>query len=187
MKTKISFIVVSVFMMVALGAGIALAKRSCFSVIANLPDLELKNDQKARLEKKETEHCKKMIRLRADLSIAKLEKKKLITDKNFKASAVRKQIEKIMSVKRDIQMARLDALTEIRDVLTDEQWTGFSSHIKNICNNKPCFQKSPDCGRQMKGKHHRRGHRGKGFDCGMGFGQNRDDCLHSFNRMRMEE
>ncbi len=185
MKTKNSYIVIAVFMMVVLGAGIVFAKGSCLCAVTNLPGLELKSDQKAKLEKQQTEHCKKMIRLRADLSIAKLEKQKIIADRNFNEDAVRKQIEKIIAVKRDMQMARLNALTEIRDVLTDEQWLEFSSNITSKCG-RPCANNGPVYNRQMRGKHHRGSHKGKDFDCGMRFSQNREDCPFSGNRMRME-
>ncbi len=185
MKTRSSYIAVAVIMMVALGAGIAFAERPCFSMITNLPGLELTSDQKAKLEKKKTEHCKNMIRLRADLSIAKLEKNKMISNKNFKEDAVRKQVGNIVDVKRDIQMARLDALTELRDVLNDEQWVEFSSYIGNKCG-RSCFKKSSDCGRQLRGKHHRGGHQGRDFDCSMGYGRNMADCPNPCSRMRVE-
>ena len=184
MKTRTSYIIVAVIMMVAFGVGNALAERPCFSMMDNLSGLKLTDDQKAKLEKNQTAHCKKMIRLRADLSIAKLEKQKMIAHKNFKEDAVRKQLGKVMDVKRDMQMARLDALTELRDVLNDEQWVAFSSNLGNKCD-RPCFKKGDDCGRQLRGKHHRGGHKGRDLDPSMGYGRNMADCPNPCGRMRM--
>jgi len=178
--------VMAVVMMMALGAGTAVAGRSCFSVVSNLPGLKLTNEQETKLSKTETEHCKKMIRMRAELSVAKLEKQVMLRDKNFKEEAVQKQIKKIMDIKTDMQMARLAALTELRNVLTDEQWEQFSSYVGKRGGGSYC-KKCFGCGRQHWGNHRQGGQKERNFDCGMVRGPKLKNCPYSDPNTKMDK
>ncbi len=185
MKTRTIYVVFAAIMMVALGVGAAFAERPCFSVLENLSGLNLTTDQKTKLEEKQMPHCKKMIRLRVDLFIEKLEKNKMVRDRNFNREAVQKQIEKIMDMTRNMQMAKLDALADVRDVLTDEQWAEYSDRVTRKCD-RPCFDEWDGDRRQRKTFHHSFWHRGRNVDCGMPCRRTKADCPTSGGRMKQE-
>ncbi len=185
MKTKKHYIVIAVFAIVTLGAGVALAKRSCWSMLDNLKGIELTDAQRTKLEAKQTGHQKKMIQLRADLSVARLEKQKMMKGRNFKKEKVEKQIKKMMAVKTDMQMARLDALADLRTVFTDEQWEVFSKHMGKRGHgfgNEDGFDRGPG-----KQGHHRGGYKGK-HGRGDGYpGNNRAKCPYYDHNSQVEE
>ncbi len=128
MKKQKRFIVITAITLVTLFTGMAFAQRYKCPLIEKIPGLNLTSEQKAKFEKPETEHRKKMIRLRADLSIAKVEKEKMMRNKTFKKVDIKKQIEKISAIKHDMQMAKLDTLTEFRSILNDDQWETFNQY-----------------------------------------------------------
>lgn len=174
MKTRKHFIVIAVFAMVTLGAGVVLAKRPCWSMMDNLKGIELTDEQRTKLEAKQSDHQKKIIQLRADLSVARLEKQEMMKDRNFKKEKVEKQIKKMMAVKTDMQMARLDALADLRTILTDEQWDVFRNNMGKRGHgfgNEDGFGRGPG-----KQGHQRGGYKGK-HGRGDGYsGYNRANC-----------
>ncbi len=129
MKTKKTYILAALIVVSVLGSGTAFAKRSFMSVLDKTEGITLTETQRERLETAELEHRKQMIRLRADLSIARLEKHNLLKEKDFKKDAVLTQINKIVAVEKGIQTARLDNHDLIRKVLTDEQWKKYTEEL----------------------------------------------------------
>lgn len=172
MKTGKFYMILAIIAILTLGTGVAFAERPCFSALNNLPGIDLTKDQKAKLEAKEIEHRKKMIRLRSDLSIAKLEKQNMMKNRNFKKEGVSKQIKKITGIKNGMQMAKLDVMVDLRDTLTDEQWETF----RNSKGKKGCgsFGK--------KGGHH-----GKKFKDGKYYGRGKGGCPYYDKAMNMED
>lgn len=150
MKTKIAYILVTLIAVTVLGGGSAFAQRSHMSVLDRIEGINLTGEQRVKLEASEIDHRKKMIRFRADLAIANLEKHSLLKDKNFKREAVQEQIKKIMAIKTDMQMARLDNQDLLRQVLTDDQWKLFKEQLRK--------SKGKRMGKKHLGKkrHHRR-------------------------------
>ncbi len=130
MKKKLSLVMfVAMFTMFTIGIGWACNRQQKAPLFKNLSGLNLTEKQTAKLETKKMDHCKKMIQLKANLAIAKLEKQKMIKDRNFKSEEVKKQIEKIMDIKTEMQMAKLEVLAKLSDILTDDQWKQFSTMI----------------------------------------------------------
>lgn len=129
MKAKLTYMIIGITAVMMIGLGQAYARGTCFSMLDRIPGITLDDSQKATLETKETDYRKKMIRLKADYAVARVDKETLMKDKNFKKDQVEKQIRKMMDIETNIEMARLEALDELRKVLTDEQWKTFSTHM----------------------------------------------------------
>lgn len=139
MKNKINIIILTVFTLVTLGAVSAMAKEPCPVGPDNTKKIEMKRgmpdkmkdmaltaEQKDKMDKMMTDHRKKMIRLRADLEIARIDKREMIKDKNFQKDKLQKQVKKIMAIQTDMEMSRVDMLAQARTILTDDQWKVFS-------------------------------------------------------------
>ncbi len=148
MKTKTAYILAAFFVVTILGSGAAFAERSFMRVLEGIDGIDLTEAQREKLENAEIDHRKKMIRFRADLSIAELEEHTLMKNKDFDKAAVQEQIKKIGTVKTGMRMARLDNHDLLRQVLTDDQWKQFMGAL-----------------RAGKGRHGGRKH----FGGGMGF------------------
>lgn len=157
MKTKTAYILVTLIALTVLGGGTAFAQRSFISVLDRIEGINLTGEQREKLETTELAHHKKMIRFRADLAIAKLEKHTLLKKKDFKKETVQEQIKKIMAVKTDMQMERLENHDLLRRVLTDDQWKLF----KEERNKKEGRRMGKN--RRGMGPHHGREMRGCGF------------------------
>jgi hypothetical protein len=97
--------------------------------VDHLPGLQLDDAQKEALELKQADLKKKMIRLRADLAIVRVDKEMALKNRNFKAGDVEKLIRKEMDIETDMEMARLKNLEAVRALLTDEQWKEFPKHM----------------------------------------------------------
>lgn len=179
MKSKLTYIIAGICSFLIIGAGSVYAKGSCLAQVDRIPGMTLTDAQKATLETKEAEFKKKMIKLRADHAVARVDKDELMKNKNFKKEDVQKQIKKMMAIETDMEMARLDSLDDLRKILTDEQWAVFASHMDNYGPFKGghCLKKG-DAAQCPAGY-------GKGKDMGMGHGHNADygkgakDCPYS--------
>jgi Spy/CpxP family protein refolding chaperone len=144
MKNKINYIMITVFTLVTLCAFSAMAKEPCpvapdntkkIEMKRGMPDkfmdMELTAEQNDKMDKMMTDHRKKMIRLRADLEIARIDKMEMIKDRNFQKDKLQKQVKKIMAIETNMEMARIDMLAQARTILTDEQWKVFSDRQKH--------------------------------------------------------
>ncbi|GAB6094863.1 hypothetical protein JCM14469_11150 [Desulfatiferula olefinivorans] len=128
MKTAIKLTVITIITLFVAGAVQAYAQPSCFTMVERIPGITLDDAQRSALTEKDADHRKKMIRLRADYQVARVDKQNLIKDRNFKKDAVKKQIESMVGIQKEKELARLDALDDLRKVLTDEQWAVFTAH-----------------------------------------------------------
>lgn len=169
MKTTIRLIMIAIMALFVAGVAQAYAQSSCLTMVERIPGITLDDAQKASLSDKEADHRKKMIRLRADHQVARVDKQNLIKDRNFKKDAVKKQILSMVDIKKEKELARLDALDDLRKILTDDQWAVFVAHTGG---------KGMDDGRcpGMRGDFHK-GKGGKGHGMGTGgTGPGMGDC-----------
>lgn len=179
MKTKLTYIIITAVALVTLGTGVALAWGSCYSKIDRIPGITLDDKQRAALNAKEDEHQKAMIRLKADFDIARVEKQALLKNKEFNKKDVQKQIDKMGGIKAEMQKAKLDALDNVRQILTDEQWALFNDAMGK----KGYGKKGKNCMRSgmAKGGHH-------GGDYGAGYhGRAKSGCPYSQGNPVIEE
>jgi hypothetical protein len=128
MKTTIRLIMIATLALFVAGVAQAYAQMTCFTMVERIPGITLDDTQRAALSDKEADHRKKMIQLRADYQVARVDKQNLIKDRNFKKDAVKKQILSMVDIKKEKELARLDALDDLRKVLTDDQWAVFVAH-----------------------------------------------------------
>lgn len=149
MKTKITYILVTFITVTVLGNGAAFAQNPFALKHDKSVEINLTEDQKSKLESGRLALRKQMIRFRADLAAANLEKSAMMKDKAFTKAAVQEQIKKIMAIKTDMQMAKLDNHDLIRRVLTDDQWKPFIEML------------SKNTDRKMMKKHLGKGQRNK--------------------------
>lgn len=165
MKSKRALIMIGIFAFLILGAGYVFAQGTCLSYVDRIPGITLADAQKAKLGAKEADFRKKMIQLRADHAVARVDKDEALKNKNFKKDDVQKQIRKIMDIETEMEITRLNAMDELRTVLTDEQWALFANHMD---------KKRPFKGKQCPGMgddtNCPAGY-GKGTGKGMGHGQ----------------
>lgn len=129
MKSKLTTIFTIILSFLVLGTGVVFAQGTCLSKVDRIPGITLDEAQKTALESKDAEYKKKMIRLKADHAVARVDKDEALKDRNFKKDAVKKQIRKIMDIETEMEITRLDALDELRSILTDEQWEAFKGHM----------------------------------------------------------
>ena len=178
MKTRLYSAVIGIVAVAFLGAGIAFAQPACVSFIEKIPGITLDDAQKAKLQTKDVEHQKKMIRLQADHQVARVETNNLMKNRNFKKDAAEKQIRTMMAIETDMELERLQALHEMRGVLTDAQWKAFSAHMGQggFCGRGAMSGRCGMMGGDNRGMgpHHKGMKAGKGMGPGMGKGM--ADC-----------
>lgn len=89
---------------------------------ADLMDkIDLTREQKEAIQKIISEHRKDMIKKDADQKLAELELQEMLSKEKPDMGLVRNQIQKIASLKADIQFARIKMQIDLKNVLTDEQ------------------------------------------------------------------
>ncbi|MGB9595630.1 MAG: Spy/CpxP family protein refolding chaperone [Candidatus Poribacteria bacterium] len=89
------------------------------------PDLMEKigitKEQKETIQKIVSEHRKDMIKKDADRKLAEVDLQEMLSKEKPDMNLVKNQIQKIASLKADIQFARLKMQMDLKNVLTDEQ------------------------------------------------------------------
>lgn len=128
MKSKLSYMLAAVVAMAVIGSGFVYAQSRGLSILEGIPGITLDEAQKAKLQARDAEHQKAMIKLQADYKMARVDGDALLKDKNFKKDAAEKQIRKMMAVQTDMELQRLERIHELRGVLTDAQWKVFTAH-----------------------------------------------------------
>lgn len=84
-------------------------------------ELELTPDQVARLKAIHSDCRKEHIRKGAEIRIARLELTELLSQPNWIPAAAEKLIRRIHTLKGDLQVRQLQAMTAARSILTPEQ------------------------------------------------------------------
>ncbi len=183
MKKRMSYILASVAALALIGTGFAFAQSRGLSILEGIPGITLDDTQKAKLEAKDAEHQKKMIRLRADHQVARVDVDNLLKDKNFKRDAAEKLIRNMMAVETEMELERLDRIHELRTVLTDAQWKMYAAHAgMGACPmggkgmKGCCAMMGEGCGMMKGGKGGMGMHNGMGKGKGKGMGKGMADC-----------
>lgn len=121
-----------------------------------LESLNLTDNQKLQLSIIKADKKRKLIRLKADISIIKVSKKQATRKRDFDEKVVKKLIEKTLEVRRKMEMVKFDSLLKTRKLLTDKQWEKYCQ-----LQNQP---KRPSMGRGGFGGRHQRGFQQKSMD-----------------------
>jgi Spy/CpxP family protein refolding chaperone len=128
MKKRLSYIITGIVAVALIGSGFAFAQSKGLSILEGIPGINLDDAQTAKLQAKDVEHQKKMIKLRADHQIARVDVDNLLKDRNFKKDTAEKQIRNMMGIETDMELERLAQLHELRGVLTEAQWKVYAAH-----------------------------------------------------------
>lgn len=88
---------------------------------AFIEKLDLTPDQIAALKKLHFDHKKRMISLRSDLRLKKLELKQLMDVEELDKSLIRKKVKEITTAKGDIALEKVEMKLSAADVLSKEQ------------------------------------------------------------------
>ncbi len=144
-KRSLAIIISLVFMLTAVSFAQGHSKRGSI-----LDKLNLTEKQQISLSEIKTEQKKDKITIRAKISLAKVEMGEILKDKDFSNSKVKSQIKKIMNLKTDMELSKLNSIDKIRNILTVEQWSKISSMggrgFLSLCDDK---------GGRRKGRHGR--------------------------------
>ena len=117
-------------------------------------ELGLSDEQKAQFKEIWSSHHKDMIRTRADIEIAQVELKELLTKDSPEFDRAKKKVSQISKMRGEIAQERLEALQKARKVLAAEQ----IEKLKSLKEGMTC---DPRCGMPMGGRGGMM-HRGKG-------------------------
>lgn len=128
MKKRLSYIITGIVAVALIGGGFAFAQSKGLTILEGIPGISLDDAQTAKLQAKDAEHQKKMIKLRADHQIARVDVDNLLKDRNFKIDAAEKQIRNMMAIETEMELERLAQLHELRGVLTEAQWKVYAAH-----------------------------------------------------------
>lgn len=179
MKKRLSYIITGIAAVALIGSGFAFAQSKGLTILEGIPGITLDAAQKTTLDAKDVEHQKKMIKLRADHQIARVDVDNLLKDKNFKKDAAEKQIRNMMAIETDMELERLAQLHELRGVLTEAQWKVYAAHAGMMCGPGGKGDMRGCCGMMMgrcgmmggdkagMGPHHKGMKDGKGMGKGM--------------------
>ena len=132
MKSKLSYMLAAVVAMAVIGSGFVYAQSRGLSILEGIPGITLDEAQKAKLQARDAEHQKAMIKLHADHKIARVDLEAILKDRSFKKDAAEKQIRKVMAIETDMELNRLEKIHELRGVLTEAQWKVYAAHT-GIC------------------------------------------------------
>ena len=117
--------------------------------------LDLTQEQKHQLKSLRTENRKKMIKLKADMQLAHVELRELMSEKAPNQGKVDRTVEKMNAAHAEMTKIRVMAKLSLNKILTDEQRQKLKEMPK----------------RRHRGGRHFRGHRRGGFGRGMGMGE----------------
>ncbi len=170
MKKRLSYMMAAVAAFALIGSGLVYAQSRGLSILEGIPGITLDEGQRAKLQAKDAEHQKTMIRLNADQRVARVDLEAIMKDRNFKKDAAEKQIRKVMAIETDMELNRLEKIHELRGVLTEAQWKVFIAHT-GICGMGGKGMMKRGCGmmgeRDGMGPHHK-GMKGGGMGKNMG-------------------
>ncbi len=93
--------------------------------------IDLTKEQKETIQKIVSEHRKDMIKKDADRKLAELELQEMLSKEKPDMSLVKNQVQKIATLKADIQFARIKMQIDLKNVLTDEQKAKIEKLIQN--------------------------------------------------------
>ncbi len=110
-------------------------------------NLELTDEQTAKIMDIVTETRKKNVRVRADLRVAKIELGQLLTKTEVDKAAVNQKVTQIAQATQQMMRNMTDTFFEVREVLTPEQREKA----------KPMIQRMLSRGNRFRGHHGRRG------------------------------
>lgn len=126
MKRKMIATITVSALFITLISGIAFAQKgSGFRVCIHpkvMKELNLTDEQETAIRGKEAELKKKMIQLKADMAMVKIDQKQIMRERNFNLEDARSNTGKIADLKSRMDTLKLDAAVALRDVLTDDQW-----------------------------------------------------------------
>ena len=114
--------------------------------------LDLTQDQKDQIRSLRTDTEKKMIQLRADAEVARLELRELLHEKNPIQKSANQAVDKVAAAQSKVMKNRIQQKLFLNKILTDEQLQKLEKMTK---------------GQRRGGRDGRRGHRG---GRGMGWG-----------------
>lgn len=132
MKKRLTYITVAVAAFALIGSGLVYAQSRGLSILEGIPGITLDEGQRTKLQARDAEHQKAMIKLHADHKIARVDLEAILKDRNFKKDAAEKQIRKVMAIETDMELNRLERIHELRGVLTEAQWKVYAAHT-GIC------------------------------------------------------
>ncbi|MCP4159294.1 MAG: hypothetical protein GY760_04415 [Deltaproteobacteria bacterium] len=132
-KTKIYVIFALIFMTTAVFAQKPDFGRDRFNSRDNqsttreleLESLDLTDEQKFKLQVIKADQKRKIVRIKADISVIEITKKQTVKNREFNAEVVKVQIKQIMDLKTNVEMVKFDSLDRTRKILTDEQWKAY--------------------------------------------------------------
>ncbi len=109
--------------------------------------LNLTDQQKAKVEELRLKHQEQMIDMRAELEKARLENQKLRNSDNLNRSDVISQTKKMNNIKNNMAESRVNHKMDVYELLTDEQRKIWNDLKKD----KPRFKDGRKKGNQGKG------------------------------------
>ena len=120
MKTKVFItIIMTIFIATSLFAQEKVLKRG--KAISQV-NLNLTEEQKSQLEELKKEYTKEVIKIRADLKIAKIELKDLLSERDADETAVLARADEISRLQNKLMKSRISHQLKTRKIYTDEQW-----------------------------------------------------------------
>ena len=94
-------------------------------------EIGLTDEQVEKIKDIRNKNAKEIIDLNAEKKKAEIDLRKLMEDPDAKSSAIEKSAKKVMEQENAIKTARLDAMLEIRDILTPEQRAKLKEAIQS--------------------------------------------------------
>jgi Spy/CpxP family protein refolding chaperone len=84
-------------------------------------NLDLTKEQRDKIAEIRDKQERNAIRMRADLETARLDMRRLIRADKPDRAAINRQVERMASLRSDLEKARIGMMLDVRDVLTPEQ------------------------------------------------------------------
>ena len=92
---------------------------ACF---VDLSELGLSGETLRQIERRRTELRKKVIRIRAEIQVLRLDLEELLRDRNFDLTRAQKLVGEISVKESEIRVAHTEFLHDLAHELTDAQW-----------------------------------------------------------------
>ena len=120
MKTKVFItIIITIFIAASLFAQDRVPKRA--KILPQMT-LNLTEEQKSQLEELKKEYRKEVIKIEADLKIAKIELKDLLSEKDADETAVLAKADEVSRLQNKLMKYRISHQLKTRKIYTEEQW-----------------------------------------------------------------
>ncbi len=91
--------------------------------------LDLTDEQAVKLRKVYIDYRKEVLRKRADIEIAEMDLAELLKNKGTSEKGVEDAVNKLASLRSNLDMFRIKALLKTRDFLSDEQYEDLTNFI----------------------------------------------------------